>query len=477
MLADHVTYTRISKGPEFESAPDEDLKSVAGPPAHKINHTSYIGASSDIGASKEGYLCDHEDFGRETTSYRFSTQPEHAANWFHTKRSSGLGDTPFTSQATYTASELVLFKESNSLLKECATQTHCLAIETACGIRLFFFVVDCGISQHPVLSEIIIITPIQLGVCSGLDNSVNNGLKFNNGLKESEFFIHLKCIFRDYIVVDIIGAVSNLNLMLSLSGLTSTHDGFLMLNLKAKFTIPIDNGDALKNAETDSQRTLYPYVTGTSIVAIKYKEGVLMASDMGGSYGSTLRYKNIERVKAIGKHSLLGASGEISDFQEILRYLDELVLNDNMWDDGNSLGPKEVHNYLTRVMYNRRNKFNPLWNTLVLGGVKNGQSYLGMVSMIGVSFEDNHVATGFGNHLARPILRDEWHADLSFEDGVKLLEKCMRVLLYRDRSAINKLQISKITEEGVTVSQLYSLKTFWEFQAFHNPTAGAQGSW
>ncbi|KAF3568384.1 hypothetical protein DY000_02013078 [Brassica cretica] len=110
----------------------------------------------------------------------------------------------------------------------------CLAIETACGIRLFFFVVDCGISQHPVLSEIIIITPIQLGVCSGLDNSVNNGLKFNNGLKESEFFIHLKCIFRDYIVVDIIGAVSNLNLMLSLSGLTSTHDGFLMLNLKAK---------------------------------------------------------------------------------------------------------------------------------------------------------------------------------------------------------------------------------------------------
>nr|CCD74498.1 proteasome subunit beta type-4 [Arabidopsis halleri subsp. halleri] len=220
----------------------------------------------------------------------------------------------------------------------------------------------------------------------------------------------------------------------------------------------------------------YPYVTGTSIVAIKYKDGVLMASDMGGSYGSTLRYKNIERVKAIGKHSLLGASGEISDFQEILRYLDELTLNDNMWDDGNSLGPKEIHNYLTRVMYNRRNKFDPLWNTLVLGGVKNGKSYLGMVSMIGVSFEDDHVATGFGNHLARPILRDEWHADLSFEDGVKLLEKCMRVLLYRDRSAINKLQIAKITEEGVTVSQPYSLKTFWEFSSFHNPTAGAEGS-
>ncbi|XP_027172323.1 proteasome subunit beta type-4-like [Coffea eugenioides] len=125
------------------------------------------------------------------------------------------------------------------------------------------------------------------------------------------------------------------------------------------------------------KRTLY--VTGTSVIAIKYKDGILIAADMGGSYGSTLRYKNVnvERIRPVGKHSLIGASGEISDFQEILRYLDELILNDSMWDDGNSLGPKEVHNYLTRVMYNRRNKFNPLWNSLILGRLKNGQKYLG----------------------------------------------------------------------------------------------------
>ena len=39
------------------------------------------------------------------------------------------------------------------------------------------------------------------------------------------------------------------------------------------------------------------------------------------------------------------------------------------------------------------------------------------------------------------------------------------------------VQIAKITEEGVTVSQPYSLKTYWEFSSFHNPTAGAAGSW
>ncbi|KAI6695114.1 hypothetical protein NL676_022824 [Syzygium grande] len=191
-----------------------------------------------------------------------------------------------------------------------------------------------------------------------------------------------------------------------------------------------------------SERTLFPYVTGASVLALKYRDGILMAADMGGSYGSTLRYKTVERIKPIGKHSLLGASGEISDFQEMLRNLDELILYDNMWDDGNSFGPKEVHNYVTRVMYSRRNKFNPLWNSLVLGGVKNGQKYLGTVSML---------------------------------DGVKLLEKCMRVLLYRDRSAVNKLQIVKITEEGATTFPPYSLKTFWGFEAYKNPTVGEEG--
>ncbi|CDP07145.1 unnamed protein product [Coffea canephora] len=226
--------------------------------------------------------------------------------------------------------------------------------------------------------------------------------------------------------------------------------------------VPATTKNSSVISEADSQRTLYPYVTGTSVVGIKYKDGILMAADMGGSYGSTLQYKGVERMKPVGKHSLIGASGELSDFQEILRYLDELILYDNLWDDGNSLGPKE---------------FNPLWNSLVLGGVKNGQKYLGTVNMIGVHYEDNHVATGFGNHLARPILRDEWHENLSFEDGVKLLEKCMRVLLYRDRSAVNKLQATKITEEGVTISQPYALKTSWNLAAFKNPTVGAEGPW
>jgi hypothetical protein len=40
--------------------------------------------------------------------------------------------------------------------------------------------------------------------------------------------------------------------------------------------------------------------------------------------------------------------------------------------DGHSVGPANVFEYLSTVMYNRRNKFDPLWNSVVVAGVANG---------------------------------------------------------------------------------------------------------
>ncbi|XP_010501274.1 PREDICTED: transcription factor MYC1-like [Camelina sativa] len=58
-------------------------------------------------------------------------------------------------------------------------------------------------------------------------------------LKESEVFIEVRCLYRDYIVADIMEAVSNLN-MDAFSIESHSHDGVLVLNLKAKF-----RGDAV----------------------------------------------------------------------------------------------------------------------------------------------------------------------------------------------------------------------------------------
>jgi 20S proteasome subunit beta 7 len=51
----------------------------------------------------------------------------------------------------------------------------------------------------------------------------------------------------------------------------------------------------------------------------------LILFDCSGSYGSTVRYKSVERLKSVGKSTVLGASGEVSDFQAIMQMLDQLM--------------------------------------------------------------------------------------------------------------------------------------------------------
>lgn len=66
----------------------------------------------------------------------------------------------------------------------------------------------------------------------------------------------------------------------------------------------------------------------------------------------------------------------MSDFQYVQTILDELMISEFTAQDGHSLGPAEIHEYLSQVMYARRSKMNPLWNSLIVGGVKDGKKYV-----------------------------------------------------------------------------------------------------
>lgn len=91
------------------------------------------------------------------------------------------------------------------------------------------------------------------------------------------------------------------------------------------------------------------------------------------SYGSLARFKSIQRLHTVGDYTVIGAGGDMSDFQYIQGVLDDIMVGEYAAADGHKLGPAEIHEYLSQVMYARRSKMDPLWNSLVVGGVKDGK--------------------------------------------------------------------------------------------------------
>ncbi|EIW77841.1 proteasome endopeptidase complex beta subunit [Coniophora puteana RWD-64-598 SS2] len=214
------------------------------------------------------------------------------------------------------------------------------------------------------------------------------------------------------------------------------------------------------------QRTQQPIVTGTSVLAIKYKDGIMMAADNLASYGSLARFKDVQRLHSVGSYTVIGAGGDMSDFQYIQKLLDDLITDEFTAQDGHELGPVEIHEYMSQVMYARRSKMNPLWNSLLIGGFKDGKRFLSYVDLLGTTYTASTLATGYGAYIAQPLLRKavEGKEDtLTEEEARKILEDSMRVLFYRDARSINKFQISTVTSNGVWISDSIHLDTAWSF--------------
>lgn len=228
------------------------------------------------------------------------------------------------------------------------------------------------------------------------------------------------------------------------------------------------------------KHTLQPIVTGASVMAIKYRDGVMMIADTMASYGNLQRYKNVKRIHPFGKDCLVGYSGEVSDMQSINDTLASLYQEDLDQNDGFVKGPSEVFNYLRTVMYNRRGKGNPLWNQILVAGFREGKSFLGYVDLIGTSFEENFIATGFGAYLGMPLIRERWHADMDEGEARALLEDCIRVCYYRDCKAFNKVILSKATSDGTLISEEpYEIQVDWETANFalRHPVVSDSSSW
>ena len=227
------------------------------------------------------------------------------------------------------------------------------------------------------------------------------------------------------------------------------------------------------------QHTQQPIVTGTSVIAVKNNNGVVIASHNLASYGSLARFTDVHRLKPFNRKCVVGFGGDVSDMQYLDRLLMALDVEENYTggtsqssgEDGEVLmSAKNLHTYLGKVMYKRRSDFNPLWNAILVAGLADSKKpFLASVDLLGTTFSSPSLATGFGAHLAQPILRtilpDEAAVEnVTREQAVEKVKECMKVLFYRDARSMDKYSIAVITKDGVDLDENVKLENqSWAF--------------
>lgn len=224
-------------------------------------------------------------------------------------------------------------------------------------------------------------------------------------------------------------------------------------------------------SEFPSMHTQQPIVTGTSVVAIKYNNGIIMAADNLGLYGSLARFSDVERLVPVGKDTFVGISGDILDLQSIQRTLDDLELENDYDGANHALKADHIHEYINRLFYHRRSQLDPLWNAAIVAGIDSkGKPFLAHNDLYGIQFQSPTLATGFGAHLAIPILRklvdsEEDVKKVTKEDARKAIVESMKVLFYRDARSMNRYSLVTIDKDsGVSFEKNLQVEDMsWKF--------------
>lgn len=136
--------------------------------------------------------------------------------------------------------------------------------------------------------------------------------------------------------------------------------------------------------------------------------------------------------------------------------------------DRHNLSAEELYCWLTRVLYNRRSRMDPLWLDLVVGGMVKGENgekkpFLGHVNFRGRAYQSESIATGFGMHLGLPLLREFTdHAPVKGRTEAETqVKKVMEVLFYRDCRSFPKYKTAVVDASGTSVSDTQSVGENW----------------
>lgn len=179
------------------------------------------------------------------------------------------------------------------------------------------------------------------------------------------------------------------------------------------------------------------------------------------SYGSLARFTDVKRLRTFPPNTVIGFGGDVSDMQYIDRLLSSLDIEENyLSSTENTLNAKNLHTYLSKVFYKRRTDFNPLWNMVLVAGLDDDDKpFLATADLLGTTFSAPTLATGFGAHLAQPLLRKLMPDDeasvpnVTKEQAMEAVRACMKVLFYRDARSMDKYSVAVVTKKGVELSE------------------------
>ncbi len=190
--------------------------------------------------------------------------------------------------------------------------------------------------------------------------------------------------------------------------------------------------------------------TGTTILGIVCKDGVVMASDRQISAGNLVVGKNYPKTIKINDYLLLSFTGSVSDAQRVGKILPaELKLKELRSKTRPSV--KQAANLLSSILYSGARQSMMMVGNLIGGFNEDGSVELYTLEPAGsvLKVEDYDANFGSGMPYVLGLLERQYKKGLSIEEGAKLAVECIKSSTQRDMGSGFGIDVFSITKDGI----------------------------
>ena len=184
---------------------------------------------------------------------------------------------------------------------------------------------------------------------------------------------------------------------------------------------------------------------GTTTVAIKVKDGVVLCADMRASAGYFIANNNTMKIQKIEQHVGLTLAGGVADAQNIVDVL-RYHANVHRIQNQEPIPIKSLAR-LTSLMFHQ-NRGYPFIADILVGGYDNQGPQLFNIDMFGSVEEKNYVTTGSGSPVAYGLLVEEYRDDLTLEQAKAIALRAVKAAITRNIGTGDGINVALIDKNG-----------------------------
>ncbi len=183
--------------------------------------------------------------------------------------------------------------------------------------------------------------------------------------------------------------------------------------------------------------------TGTTILGIVCKDGVVMAGDRRGSMGQTLiAAKDMEKVRPMNDYLVISGCGSATESRKV----EQLLTAELKLKHLKSRTRPTVHesaSLLSNIQVQE--------SAFILAGV-NGDGTTALYEITGGllrKIPDYTASVGSGMPYVLGLLERQFKEDLTIEEGIELAKESLKSSTQRDMASGDGIDIYTITKEGI----------------------------